>query len=104
MAIADLLTKRWKPLGGKLARILYRKRSTPQLSGLVSEERDKVMKDLFGIKNHAKQLFLKSAPVILVDDIYTTGATAKAASTALLNAGASKIYFASLARTLESDG
>jgi hypothetical protein len=36
--------------------------------------------------------------ILLIDDIFTTGATARAASQALLNAGAASVWVATLAR------
>jgi competence protein ComFC len=41
-----------------------------------------------------------SGPVLLVDDVYTTGATAHAASTALVQAGATAVHVATFARAL----
>jgi predicted amidophosphoribosyltransferase len=39
-------------------------------------------------------------PVLLVDDVYTSGATAKAASRALLRAGAASVDVLTYARVL----
>ena len=42
---------------------------------------------------------LPGARVVLVDDVYTTGATAAAAAGALLAAGASEVHVVTFART-----
>ncbi len=41
--------------------------------------------------------------VLLVDDVYTTGTTVSECARVLLRAGASKIYVATVARTLNAD-
>jgi hypothetical protein len=42
--------------------------------------------------------------VLLVDDVFTTGTTVSECARVLLRAGASKIYVATVARTLKADG
>ena len=41
--------------------------------------------------------------VLLVDDVFTTGTTVSECARVLLRAGASKIYVATVARTLKDD-
>jgi len=41
--------------------------------------------------------------ILLVDDVFTTGTTVSECARVLLRAGASKIYVATVARTLKAD-
>ena len=76
------------------ADILERVRHTPRQSELGAKERWTNIKGAFRIKNPAS---IKGSPVILVDDILTTGATASEASGILKDAGASQVIIISLA-------
>ena len=43
---------------------------------------------------------MPAGPIVLVDDVFTTGATARAASAALREAGARRVYVLTLARAV----
>lgn len=77
-------------------RILIRTKETPLLRSLNPAERMLALEDAFeAMKQGAGKLVGKT--ILLVDDIYTTGATADACSKALLEAGAKEVYLLTLA-------
>lgn len=71
---------------------LVRKTFTRQ-RGATKKQRQLQAKTAFGAKN-----VQKGATYLLIDDIYTTGATLKYASQTLLDAGAAEVWIAVLAR------
>lgn len=73
-----------KPL---LANILRRIRATEQQVGLSPDMRDRNVRGAFQVPT-ADKASVAGRRVLLVDDVYTTGATAKACTRALLRAGA----------------
>jgi ComF family protein len=75
------------------ARLLRRIRPGLQQQGLTGEQRRRNLKGAFAL--HGK---LDGERVLLVDDVLTTGATARECSTALLAGGASRVAVAVLAR------
>lgn len=70
--------------------ILVRKKSTRQQVGLSETERARNVSGAFIVPQEMK-INLKGKRVLLIDDVYTTGATAKAATRALKRGGASQI-------------
>lgn len=76
-------------------RILSRKVNTPSQRGLNREERFKNLKNVFQVNATID----RNTTYIIFDDVYTTGATAKSAATALRKAGAKHISVITLART-----
>jgi ComF family protein len=72
---------------------LAKKRDTAEQKTLTKKLREK---NLTGCFKGDKKLICGKV-VLLVDDIMTTGATADAVCTALLNAGAKHVYFATIA-------
>lgn len=81
----------------KLApRTLMRLRATRTQAGLTPRQRRLNVRGAFSVSNTAA---LTGKHVLLIDDILTTGATARAASQVLLNAGAASVRVATLART-----
>lgn len=78
---------------------LERIKPTKQQVGLNALQRRKNMNNAFKVKpSYADQIMGKS--IILVDDVYTTGATAKMAVKALLAAGAEKVGVLTFARVV----
>ena len=73
-------------------RCLTRQRSTQSQVGLTAVERQQNMDDAFVATTvvHGQRL-------LLIDDVYTTGATMRACATALLQAGATVVYGLALA-------
>jgi len=69
---------------------LIRKKSTRQQVGLSESERARNVSGAFIVPQEMK-INVKEKCVLLIDDVYTTGATCKAATRALKRAGASQI-------------
>lgn len=81
---------------------LNRVRATPSQAGLSARARHKNMRGAFRVSRRgAKKIDGKT--VILVDDVMTTGATLKAASKALLKAGARQVDVLVLARVVKPE-
>lgn len=74
--------------------IKFKENKTQSL--LLPNERTKNVKDVFRIKNSFK---LKNKNIILVDDIFTTGATVNVCSSLLKKSGASEIIILVIAKS-----
>jgi ComF family protein len=74
---------------------LMRLRATDSQAGLTSRQRRLNVNGAFAVSDRAA---VEKQHVLLVDDILTTGATARAAARALSRAGAASIWVATLAR------
>ena len=77
--------------------ILFRSRETPPQTQLAEEERRRNVRRAF-LPNPEKALEGKT--LLLVDDVYTSGATVNECSRALLDAGAKEVHVLTLARTV----
>lgn len=88
-----------KEIGRKLnlevKRNLVRVEDTPALYTLSRHQRQKILKSAFGFDGENK---IKNKNIILVDDIYTTGATLFNAALTLKKAGSQKVIGLTLAR------
>jgi ComF family protein len=80
---------------------LMRLRATGSQAGRTSHQRRLNVRGAFSVSDPAQ---VKEQHVLLVDDILTTGATARAASAALLRAGAASVRVATLARAQRATG
>lgn len=69
---------------------LIRKRATKQQVGLTESQRKRNVSGAFTVPQEMKPN-LKAKRVLLIDDVYTTGATVKAATKALKRAGADQV-------------
>lgn len=88
------LSARWNvPWDG---RVLLRKKETPLLRSLNPSDRRMALAGAFAVSDTAAYK-LTGKTILLIDDIYTTGATADVCSKTLLEAGARQVYFLSLA-------
>lgn len=84
------------------ADLLVRQRATPQQKGLSAQgRRDNVRKAFAVNPGHAQNL--KGKTVILVDDVFTSGATLSECAKTLRKAGASRVFALTLARVLKAD-
>jgi predicted amidophosphoribosyltransferase len=75
--------------------LLKRMRVTVSQAGLTTHQRRENLRGAFFVPRSAR---LAGQHVLLVDDIYTTGATARACSRVLSNAGAASVRVATVAR------
>jgi ComF family protein len=75
--------------------MLERRRSTVSQAGLTTRQRRQNLRGAFFAPRPAG---LAGRHVLLVDDVYTTGATARACSRVLMDAGAASVWVVTLAR------
>jgi len=78
--------------------VLLRQRETQSQIGLTSHQRRENMRGAFAV-NRAEQI--KGRDVLVVDDVYTTGTTVSECARVLRRAGASRVWVATVARTLK---
>lgn len=82
--------------------LLQRRRPTRQQVGLPSSERRDNVRGAFVVPQHLRPI-LKGRRVVLVDDVYTTGATVIAATRTLMKAGAGAVDVLTFARVVPGD-
>jgi ComF family protein len=102
-----LLIRRWKsisaPMLGERAgipvntNVLIRSKATVSQTGLGRQQRLKNIKGAFKVKN-PEEVIAKN--LLLVDDVYTTGATANECARVLLKAGAERVDVLTVARAM----
>jgi len=81
--------------GLKLSGNLRRKRYTKSQAGLDEQERQKNLKGSFSVRRPDRIIGKR---ILLIDDVFTTGATLRAAAQALKDAGAAHVFVLTLAR------
>jgi ComF family protein len=91
-----LARKAAERLGFECEKLLLRTRNDPQQARLSREERINNLKGAFKVSETEIEK-VKDRNILLIDDVFTTGATAKSCAEALMNAGAAKVYFAAYA-------
>jgi ComF family protein len=84
------------------ADLLLRPIDTPHQASSTREQRQRNLRGTFMVDPRQRE-GLRGQPVALVDDVMTTGSTAREAAAALLKAGASRVQLWVLARTPDGD-
>ncbi len=82
------------------SRILERRRETQSQIGLTRHQRRENLRGSFAV---ARPEEIAGREVLLVDDVFTTGTTVSECARVLRRAGASKVFVATVARTLKAD-
>jgi ComF family protein len=82
--------------------VLIRTKATPVLRGLGRKARAKAVSGAFAVAP-SRKVEIKGRPVLLIDDVYTSGATAGACAKVLKRAGASEVRLLCWARVLRED-
>lgn len=80
------------------AGVLQRKRETASQIGLTTHQRRENLRGAFGVVHPE---LVKDREVLVVDDVYTTGATVSECARVLRRAGAIRVWVATVARTLK---
>ncbi|MFA6860382.1 MAG: ComF family protein [Clostridia bacterium] len=75
---------------------LVRTKETPTQTLLTRKEREKNLEEAFEVKN---KINIKGKTVLLIDDVFTTGATMDYCSLALADAGTKEIFCLTIAHT-----
>jgi len=95
--LADALRKKWQiPVNFSL---LKRSKFTLTQTGLNKKERERNIKGAFEVTDKTK---IAGRNIILIDDVYTTGATLNECAKVLIKAGAQKVAVLTLARVLQN--
>ncbi len=82
------------------SRVLERRRETQSQIGLTRHQRGENLRGEFAVSRPEE---IAGREILLVDDVFTTGTTASECARVLLRAGASKVFVATVARTLKDD-
>jgi len=96
-AVAKQLGKGFYPDG------LLRLRSTPPMEGKNRTQRQDNVRGVFAVNAKYADSF-KGKTILLVDDVYTTGATVNACARALLKVGAKEVMVLCVARVVYNGG
>lgn len=78
-------------------RVLKKIKDTPVQSALKKRERGKNLKGVFEVRDGEA---IKGKAIVLVDDVYTTGATVNECSRTLLRGGAERVAILTVARSI----
>ena len=79
--------------------ILIRKRATISQGHMKAAERKRNVTGAFSIKNHSA---IKGKNILIIDDVFTTGATLNECTKILLKNGAAKVFVLTLARVVKA--
>lgn len=100
---SELIARHAIKLAGRLvlhSRVLQRRRETQSQIGLTRHQRRENLRGAFVV---ARPEEIAGRDVLLVDDVFTTGTTVSECARVLRRAGASKVFVATVARTLKAD-
>ena len=81
---------------------LCRRKATPSQGYMGFKDRKKNVRGAFAIDKD-KQEALAGKTVVLIDDVYTTGATVKECAKTLLKAGVREVHVLAVARVVKRD-
>ena len=81
--------------------VLVRDRATQSQANLTPHQRRENVRGAFSV---ARPEAIRDRAMLVVDDIYTTGATARACAQALRKAGAASVWVATVARAQKEEG
>lgn len=81
---------------------LSRIRATPSQGHMTFSERRKNVRQAFALKKKYKDM-IKDKKVILIDDVYTTGATVNECTKVLRSGGAREVHILTLARVVKDE-
>jgi ComF family protein len=90
-----LATELSRRLGVPVKKVVRKRKSTPAQAGLTSAQRRKNVAGAFEVRRPNE---IAGGHVLLIDDVFTTGATAGACAAALKRAGAGRVTVLTLAR------
>jgi ComF family protein len=79
---------------------LERVRATPSQGHLTAKQRFKNVKKAFTLNPKAREK-IKGKTIVLIDDVYTTGATVQECTDVLLKGGAAQVHVLTLARVVK---
>lgn len=82
---------------------LHRRRATPPLRGQGRSQRARTVRGAFEVPVRRRAI-VAGRRIMLVDDVYTTGATVASCARALLRAGAASVEVATFARVIADAG
>ncbi len=82
--------------------VLTRTRATPSQGHLSTDERHKNVRKAFALKEKYKSQ-IKGKTLVLIDDVYTTGATVNECTKILKSNGAKAVHILTLARVVKED-
>lgn len=82
--------------------LLVRIRNTPTQGKLKVNDRHKNVKSAFKVRKNREKLLINKK-IVLIDDVYTTGATVKECTKVLLDAGASEVFVLTVARVVQNE-
>jgi ComF family protein len=82
------------------SRVLVRRRETQSQIGLTRHQRRENLRGAFAVSRPEE---IAGQEILLVDDVFTTGTTVTECARVLLRAGASKVFVATVARTLKDE-
>lgn len=95
LVLARVIGRRWQIPVDPF--ILVRSRETPPQTQLSEKERRKNVRGAFSLNSRKT---VKGRIILLVDDVYTSGATVNECSRVLRRAGAKEVYVLTLARAV----
>jgi len=100
--IARAALKQFPPQGrlASAAHVLERRRETQSQIGLSRHQRRENMRGAFAVTRPEQ---VEGREILVVDDVFTTGTTVSECARVLRRAGASKVFVATVARTLKDE-